>query len=67
MTNTTVKSAKAPSHFAYQVRQTNNGKSFWTRIGSAWANADGQGFNIQLEAVPLDGAITIRVATESKA
>ena len=26
--------------------------------------ADGQGFNVQLECVPLDGRITLRVATE---
>jgi len=25
------------------------------RIGSTWAHADGNGFNIQLETVPLDG------------
>ncbi|MEZ6064129.1 MAG: hypothetical protein R3B90_00125 [Planctomycetaceae bacterium] len=41
-------------------------KGFWTRIGSAWAHADGSGFNIQLECIPLDGRITLRVASEKK-
>lgn len=58
--------SKAPSHIAYQVRDRDGKKAIWTRIGSAWAHADGKGFNIQFEAVPLDGRITLRVATEEK-
>lgn len=59
--------SKAPSHIAYQIRDRGEGKkSFWTRIGSAWAHADGKGFNVQLEVVPLDGRITLRIATEKK-
>ena len=67
MTDTnTQPTPKAPSHVAYQVRDRKGGNSFWTRIGSAWAHADGKGFNIQIETVPLDGRITLRVATEKK-
>jgi hypothetical protein len=65
-TNAQPATSKAPSHVAYQVRDRENGKSFWTRIGSAWAHADGKGFNIQIETVPLDGRITLRVAAEKK-
>ena len=52
-TNTETKPAgKAPSHVAYHVRDRGEGqKSFWTRIGSAWAHADGKGFNIQHSTV----------------
>lgn len=57
---------KLPSHVAYQVRDREGQKGFWTRIGTAWAHADGKGFNIQLEATPLDGRIVLRVATEKK-
>ena len=64
--NTNERPANAPSHFAYQVKDGRGGKGFWTRIGSAWPNADGQGFNIQLDAVPLDGRITLRVPTEKE-
>jgi len=58
--------SRAPTHVAYQVRDREGGKSFWTRIGSAWPHGDGQGFNIQLECVPLDGRITLRVASDRK-
>jgi len=56
--------SNAPTHIAYHVRDTGDGKGFWTRIGSAWANKDGKGFNIQIDIVPLDGRITLRVAEE---
>ena len=58
--------AKQPSHIVYQVRDREGGKGFWTRIGAAWAHADGRGFNVQLEVVPLDGRVTLRVASEKK-
>ena len=63
MTN---ENSKSPSHYAYQVREIKGQKSNWTRIGAAWAQKDGKGFSIQLDAVPLDGRITIRVPSEKK-
>ena len=66
-TNTETKTAsKAPSHIAYHVRDREGKKSFWTRIGSAWAHADGKGFNLQIEMVPLDGRVSLRIASEKK-
>lgn len=66
-TNNQPESSKAPTHIAYQVRESQGGgKGFWTRIGSAWAHRDGKGFNLQLDAVPLDGRVSLRVATEAK-
>jgi hypothetical protein len=65
-TNTST-SSKAPTHIAYQVRDGKSDKSYWTRIGAAWPHADGKGFNIQLEMVPLDGRISLRPRdTEAK-
>jgi hypothetical protein len=59
--------SKAPSHIVYHVRDRDGGKGFWTRFGSAWAHADGNGFSIQLDGlVPLDGRLTLRVASEKK-
>ncbi|MBI1349168.1 hypothetical protein GC163_23105 [bacterium] len=55
---------KSSSHVAYQVRNRDGKQGFWTRIGAAYAHADGQGCTIQLECVPLDGRITLRVAAE---
>jgi hypothetical protein len=57
--------SKAPSYVAYQVRDREGGKAFWTRIGSAWPHGDGKGFTVQIDAVPLDGRITLRIAAEA--
>jgi hypothetical protein len=65
-TTPTAASNRTPSHVAYQVRDREGKKGIWTRIGSAWPHADGNGFNIQIEAVPLDGRISLRVLTDVK-
>jgi len=54
-----------PTHVAYHVRDTGNGKSLWTRIGTVWSHKDGKGFSIQVDVVPLDGRITLRTAGEN--
>ena len=58
--------SKSPSHIAYQVRDREGGKGFFTRIGAAWQHKDGKGFNVQLDCVPLDGRISLRAASEKK-
>lgn len=69
MSDTTTTEAKpagkAPTHIAYHVRQGKD-KGFWTRCGAGWQHKDGKGFNIQLDLVPLDGSIQLRLATEEK-
>jgi hypothetical protein len=65
-TETQPTASKTPSHIVYQVRGREGQKGFFTRIGAAWPHKDGKGFNLQIDAVPLDGRITLRVATESK-
>ena len=57
-------SPKTPTHIAYHVRDGADGKGFWTRIGSAWSHRGSKGFSIQIDTVPLDGRITLRVASE---
>jgi hypothetical protein len=69
MTNehtTTEATAKAPSHIAYTVRDREGKKAIWSRIGAVWPHADGKGFTVQLEAVPLDGRVSLRVISEKK-
>lgn len=61
---TQTSTSKQPSHIAYQVRDRKAGESFWTRIGSAWQHADGKGFNIQVNAMPIDGRISLRLPSE---
>lgn len=66
-TNTTTNaSSKAPSHIAYAVRDREGKRGVWTRLGGVWPHSDGKGFNVQLECVPLDGRITLRIASEDK-
>jgi hypothetical protein len=57
MTDTTTHqpASKKPTLVAYHVRAGKSDKGYWTRIG----------FNIQLDGlVPLDGRITLRIATD---
>jgi hypothetical protein len=54
---------KRPTHTAYSVRDyQKNGQpdSEWTRIGVAWAHRDGEGFDIHLDALPVNGRVVIR-------
>lgn len=61
MSNENDKQQRGPSHIAYQVREAGEGqKSYFNRIGSVWPHKDGEGFNIQLDSVPVDGRITVR-------
>jgi len=55
-----------PAYIAYHVRSAKDeqGESYWTRIGVAFAHQDGKGFNLLIETVPLDGRITLRVPSE---
>jgi hypothetical protein len=49
---------KKPAFIAYAV--TGEGKqAFWTRIGSAWQHQHGEGFNIELNALPVNGRIVL--------
>ncbi|QDT53001.1 hypothetical protein Pan44_10160 [Caulifigura coniformis] len=67
MSDTSNASSKAPTHIVYHVRDGANGeKGFWTRIGAAWAHKDGKGFNVQVDCVPLDGRLSLRIASEKK-
>lgn len=54
------KQAKAPAMAVYHVREGKGDKSYWTRVGAAWAHDDGQGFNVSLDCVPVDGKLVLR-------
>jgi len=62
--NTTATTSKAkPSHTAYSVREYTKGgekKSAWSPIGVAWAHTDGEGFDIVLESLPVNGRVALR-------
>jgi hypothetical protein len=54
------KNTNPPSHRVYAV--TKNGKrNYWQPIGAVWPHKDGDGFNVKLDYLPLNGAeIVIR-------
>lgn len=57
---------KAPAYIAYHVADRGEDKSFWTRIGAAWAHEDGKGLSLNLDLVPIDGGrIVLRVPSEN--
>ncbi len=35
-------------------------KKVWTKIGRAWAHKNGGGYNLNLDALPVDGKIVLR-------
>ena len=53
-----------PSHIAYQVNEGQEGKSYFNRVGAAFAHRDGQGYNVVLDAVPMNGHVTLRTPQE---
>ncbi len=57
-----MKPNQKPTHTVYVVEGEGD-KSHWLRIGSGWSHQDGQGMNIALSALPLNGGrLVIRVA-----
>ena len=60
-------SASPPDFIAYQVIDRGEGqKSIWRAIGSAWTHNDGNGIQLRLDAMPLDGSISLRVPLPPK-
>jgi len=54
-----------PTHTCFTVRDRGEDrKPFWVAIGSAWINRDGS-FNLTLDALPVDGKITVRLRKKS--
>lgn len=50
---------RRPSHAVYLVEGEGE-TAFWTKIGGAWAHEDGEGFNLQLSALPVSGRLVVR-------
>ena len=50
-----------PQLFAYAVEDAPRGqKSYWTRIGRLFPHKDGKGYDIVLNALPINGRIVVR-------
>ncbi len=55
-----------PSHGVFVV-ENEGPNAYWTKIGCAWAHQDGEGYNVQLTAIPVSGRIVIRARKEKEA
>ena len=50
-----------PAFRAYTVVNRGDDKDdFWLNLGVAFAHDDGEGFNLLLQALPIDGKIVLR-------
>lgn len=65
---TAAKSGSTPDFIAYAVvnRAGNEGKARWREIGTAWLHNDGNGIQLRLDALPVDGVVTLRTPLPPK-
>jgi hypothetical protein len=56
-----------PTHRAYTVVPREGQDDYWLNVGLAFPHRDGKGFNIVLQALPLDGKIVCREISEDDA
>jgi hypothetical protein len=57
----------APTHRAYSVIKRDGQDDYWLNLGLVFPHKDGSGFNIILQALPLDGKIVCREIAEDDA
>jgi hypothetical protein len=55
-----------PTHRAYSVIKREGHDDFWLNLGLAFPHKDGKGFNIMLQAFPLDGKIVCREVADDE-
>jgi hypothetical protein len=48
-----------PNYRAYTVIKREGQDDFWLAIGAAFMHQDGDGYNIVLQALPIDGKIVL--------
>ena len=58
---------RQPTHRAYSVIRREGQDDFWLNLGLVFAHKDGSGFNIMLQALPLDGKLVCREITAEDA
>jgi hypothetical protein len=57
------KEPRQPTHRAYSVIKREGQDDYWLNIGLVFPHKDNGGFNIMLQAFPLDGKIVCREIT----
>jgi hypothetical protein len=55
-----------PAYRVYSViRRENKEDDFWLNLGVAFPHEDGEGFNLLLQGLPLDGKLVLRTYKEA--
>ena len=55
-----------PAFRVYSVIPREGKDDYWLNIGLAFPHGDGKGFNVMLQALPLDAKLVLREATEEE-
>jgi len=56
-----------PAYRAYTVVKREGQDDFWLAIGAAFRHQDGEGYNLVLQALPIDGKVVLRLPKDEKA
>lgn len=51
---------------AYTVVKREGGDDWWCPIGAAFMHQDGDGYNVVLQALPIDGKIVLRLPKDDQ-
>ena len=54
----------APAYRAYTVIKREDKDDYWLNLGVAFPHEDGEGFNLLLQALPLDAKLVLRTYKE---
>ena len=58
--------AQQPSFRAYTIIKRDGQDDFWLAIGAAFMHQDGDGYNVVLQALPIDGKIVLRLPKDDQ-
>lgn len=53
--------AQQPTYQAYTVVKREGQDDYWLNIGAAFRHQDGDGFNVVLQALPVNGKVVLRL------
>jgi hypothetical protein len=59
--------SQQPAYRAFTVVKREGADDFWLPIGAAFPHQDGEGFNLVLQALPIDGRVVLRTPKDEGA
>jgi hypothetical protein len=51
---------------AFIIVKREGKEDFWLNVGRTFDHADGEGYNLLLQALPIDGKLVLRLAKEGE-